>query len=203
VTRHRPAPFAAALLALLSACAGPTSGSTAAATGQEETALRKAAAVVGCPSGMGAALPALTLPCLAGGKDVQLASSHPARPTLVNVWATWCGPCVREVPELVDLARDGAGKVDVLGVLTEDDAGNGLEFARQFGMHYPSVIDRDGKVMRAFSPGPPVTLFLDPTGKITYVQRGEVKSSAALRALVREHLGVALPTTPGAGAPPR
>lgn len=197
MTSRRSAPVAVALIAVLSACAGPGS-STGAAPDQKVTALRAAAAVAGCPAGTGAALPAVTLPCLAGGNDVRIASSRPARPTLVNVWATWCAPCVREVPELVELAREGAGKVDILGVLTEDDATNGLEFARQFGMHYPSVTDRDGKVMRAFSPGPPVTLFLDATGKITFVQRGEIKNSTALRALVREHLGVALPSSPSA-----
>lgn len=109
---------------------------------------------------------------------------------LVNVWATWCAPCVREVPELVRFADSARDRVDVVGVLTEDEPSLGLEFARQFNMNYTSVVDRDGAVLRAFSPGPPTTLFLAPDGTLEYVKRGQVTDAATLRALVREHLGV-------------
>jgi len=156
--------------------------------------LLAAAALQPCASGAGSGLPAVTLPCLGGGPAVPLAAAGTGRPMVVNVWATWCSPCVREVPAFVDLAGDSAGRLDVLGVLTEDDARNGLEFARQFGMHYPSVVDDDATVMRRFSPGPPVTLFLDAQGQVRHVQRGEIKDARTLRALVRDHLGVQVPT---------
>lgn len=208
-TRRASVAAWAGTVVLLAAGCGAGRSDAGAVADPEVAALRAAAAQQPCPSGAGAALPDLTLPCLSGGPAVDLRAAGPGRPMLVNVWATWCAPCVREVPELVALARDGAGKVDLLGVLTEDTEGNGLEFARQFAMRYPSVVDTEGVVMRAFSPGPPVTLFLDATGQLRYVQRGEIKDSQTLRALVRDHLGVdvapAVGPAPGAatpGAPP-
>ena len=115
---------------------------------------------------------------------------------LVNVWATWCPPCVREVPLLVDVARDGAGEIDVVGVLTQDTPANGLEFARQFKMNYTSVLDDDGVVMRRFSPGPPVTLFVAPDGAVRHIKRGEFKDAAELRQMLDEHLDVDLGAQP-------
>jgi thiol-disulfide isomerase/thioredoxin len=188
----RRLPWAGVSVLLLAACG---TGTPDGGTGEDPALarLRAAAAVSACPSGVGPALPDLTLPCLSGGPDVALAAPGTGRPTLVNVWATWCSPCVREVPELVELAA--AGRVDVVGVLTQDTARNGLEFARQFGMRYPSVVDDGGVVMRAYSPGPPVTLFLDAGGRVRHVQRGEIRDSKTLRALVRQHLAV--DPTPG------
>ena len=109
---------------------------------------------------------------------------------LVNIWATWCSPCVREVPLLVSFSKAAGDRVGVLGVLTEDEPEQALEFARQFHMTYTSVLDDDGTVLRTFSPGPPATLFVNPAGRVVYVKRGEIHSSGDLRSLVRQHLGI-------------
>ena len=158
--------------------------------------VRTAAALQPCPAGLGPELPALVLPCLGGGPDVDVRSAAPGRPTLVNVWATWCAPCVDEVPELVELAARAGDRLAVVGVLTEDPAANGLEFARQYGMRYPSVVDEQGDLRRALSPGVPVTLFLDAQGRVVHTKRGPFAGRADVDALVREHLGVELPAEP-------
>jgi thiol-disulfide isomerase/thioredoxin len=158
--------------------------------GGDGLALRRAAALQPCPPALGRDLPALTLPCLGGGEDVALASAPPGRPTLVNIWATWCPPCVREVPLLRRFHEQAGDRVGLVGVLHEDERDLALEFARQYGMHWPSVVDDDGKVLRKFSAGPPVTLFVDAAGSVTYVQRGEIKSATQLHTLVQKHLGV-------------
>ena len=180
----------AGLAVLTAACAGGSAGRES--PDAKLVALRAAAALPPCPDGVGNGLPALTLECLSGGADVRLRATSSGRPTLVNIWATWCRPCVAEVPLLVATARSAQGKVDVLGVLTEDEPANGLKFARQFHMPYTSVLDPDGKVLRAFSPGPPATLFVDARGRVAFVKRGEIRSAAELRGLVRTHLGVQL-----------
>jgi len=154
--------------------------------------LRTTAALSPCPPGLGPELPDLVLPCLGGGPDVDLRGAAPGRPTLVNVWATWCPPCVDEVPDLVDFADQAGGRVGLVGVLTQDPERNGLEFARQFGMRYPSVVDDQGEVLRAFLPGPPVTLFLDAQGRVVHRRSGMFKDAAEIEALVAEHLGVVL-----------
>jgi cytochrome c biogenesis protein CcmG, thiol:disulfide interchange protein DsbE len=154
--------------------------------------LRQAARLDPCPPGLGPELPDVTLPCLGGGKAVALRSAAPGMPTLVNVWGSWCRPCVAEVPELVAFARKAAGRVAVVGVDTEDDPAQALIFAAQHGMHYPSVVDDDKHVLRSFASGPPVTLFLDAAGHITHTQRGQFHSLADIEKLVATHLGVTL-----------
>ena len=60
------------------------------------------------------ALPAIALPDL-DGKIVELAGIAPGRPLLVNVWASWCGPCVKEMPELEGFSREQAGNGRLAG----------------------------------------------------------------------------------------
>jgi len=111
---------------------------------------------------------------------------------LVNIWATWCSPCVREVPNLVGFASKAGGRVGVLGVDTEDESDKALTFASQYAMHYPSLVDEDGKVLRAYGSGPPITLLVDAGGQVVFTHRGELHSVAEIEQLVEEHLGVRL-----------
>ncbi len=157
--------------------------------------LRTAAALGPCPSGLGTQFPATRVPCLGGGPDVSLASSPEGVsrlvPRLVNVWATWCGPCVAEVPELVAFQKRAGDKVRVVGVLTTDEPKDALVFAAQYGMRYPNVDDQDGLVKRRFVPaGLPGTLFVDGTGLVVHIQRGPFTSVDQMVALTRQYLGV-------------
>ena len=154
--------------------------------------LRQAADLAPCPEGLGPELPDLVLPCLGGGPDVAVTSTTPGRPTLVNVWATWCPPCVEEVPDLAAFAERAGDRVGLVGVLTQDSQTSALEFARQFGMRWPSLVDEQGEVFRAFRPGPPVTLFLDAQGRVVHKRSGKFVDVAEIERLVEEHLGVAL-----------
>ncbi len=164
----------------------------AAPAGPDLAALRTAAALEPCPRGLGPELPDLVLPCLGGGPDVPLRAQAPGRPTLVNVWASWCAPCADEVPELVAFHERAGDRVGLVGVLTTDVLSRGLAFSRDFGMRYPSVVDDDGEVLRAFPPGPPVTLFLDAEGRVVHSRSGAFRDLAELEGLVAEHLGVRL-----------
>jgi thiol-disulfide isomerase/thioredoxin len=189
--------IAVLLAAVLTACGGSSSATQAPRADDERlTTLRAAVTLPDCPSGLGQGLPDLTLPCLTDGADVRIDRPGPGTPMLVNVWGTWCPPCVREVPLLVDLVEQAQGAVTVVGVLTQDTPTNGLEFARQFGVNYTSLLDDDGAVMRTYSSGPPVTLFLSADGAVQHVKRGEFKDAAELRTLLQQHLDVALPVPP-------
>jgi len=153
-------------------------------------ALRAQAGLEPCPRGLGPDLPDLVLPCLGGGPEVALRSAAPGRPTLVNVWASWCAPCADEAPELVAFHERAGERVGVVGVLTTDDPALGLAFSDDFGIRYPSVVDDDGVLLRAHSAGPPVTLFLDADGTLVHTERGAFADLAELEGLVAEHLGV-------------
>ena len=154
--------------------------------------LRAAVALEPCPAGLGAELPDLTLPCLGGGPPVDLRSAPPGRPTLVNVWGSWCAPCADEMPDLVAFHDRARERVGLVGVLTTDTLQRGLAFSRDFGVRYPSVVDDDGEVLRAFPPGPPVTLFLDAGGRVVHTRSGAFADLAEIEELVAEHLGVSL-----------
>ena len=114
----------------------------------------------------------------------------------MTIWATWCPPCVREVPILQAFADRAVGKVDVVGVLHEDLPTNALEFARQYGMRYPSVVDEDGRVLRAFGSGPPVTVLVKANGQVAAIKRGEFADVAQIVALVDGFAGGADVTVP-------
>jgi thiol-disulfide isomerase/thioredoxin len=169
-----------------------TAPSAADAASPEVAELRSQTALEPCPAGLGPQLPDLVLPCLGGGPDVDLRSAAPGRPTLVNVWASWCAPCTDEVPELVAFHERAGARVGLVGVLTTDALVPALTFTRDFGVRYPSVVDDDGEVLRAFPPGPPVTLFLDAGGRVVHTRSGAFRDLAELEGLVAEHLGVRL-----------
>lgn len=155
-------------------------------------ALQGRAALTPCPVGLGPQLPDLVLPCLGGGSDVRLRGAVPGRPTLVNLWASWCAPCVEEVPRLRAFSARAGDRVGLVGVLTTDSRSSALTFAAQYGMRWPSLVDDDGRVLRSFQPGLPLTLFLDATGRVVYRKSGAFRSEAELEQLVADHLGVRL-----------
>lgn len=151
--------------------------------------LRMQAALKPCPTGLSAGLPDLTLPCLGGGPAVALRGTPSGRPTLVNVYGSWCVPCQREMP-ILRAFHDSTTAVDLVGIDSEDEASNALHFAIDVGQHWPAMVDDDGRVDRAFGVGPPKTLFVDSTGAIVHIKRGEYKTVEALKADVLRYLKV-------------
>lgn len=135
-------------------------------------------------------LPALTLPCLSGGGEIDLAGA-PGTPTVLNVWASWCGPCAAELPHLQKLHDRAGDKVQVLGVDILDSRDQALPFAAATGMTFPSLFDAKGELQQwSGIPGPPFTLLIDADGTIVHRKIGQVASYDELRGLVETHLGV-------------
>lgn len=92
----------------------------------------------------GDALPALTLPDPAGTR-VDLARLTAGRPALVNVWATWCGPCVKEMPMLDAFHRAQAPNgVQVVGIAL-DEAEAVRDFMARHRIGYTTLVDTPGK----------------------------------------------------------
>ena len=100
------------------------------------------------------------------GKPVTLAA-YRGKPVLVNLWATWCGPCVKEMPSLDRLAQRGAGKLLVLTVNQTDKADAIATWwaPRQF-MTLQPYRDEEGKLGFDFESGVlPTTVLYDANGK--------------------------------------
>jgi thiol-disulfide isomerase/thioredoxin len=91
----------------------------------------------------GEPLPPVELAGLDGG-GFALPEDFTGRPLLVNVWASWCGPCIKEMPELDRFARaQGEAGVQVLG-LALDDPQAVREFLQRIPVDYPQAIDAPG-----------------------------------------------------------
>ena len=193
MTRGRLAGLVVVLLLLAGALVvgGRERGRAQPAADPALAAARAAAALPACPPALTTDLPPLTLACYGGGPDVR-ASGAPGRPTVVNLWATWCGPCVQEVPDLVAFSAAAGDRVGVVGVVHEDTPASVYAFARQFHIDYPLVRDDQGDVLPRYGQGPPVTLLVAADGTLRHVQVGAYPSLAALEDAVATHLGVRL-----------
>jgi thiol-disulfide isomerase/thioredoxin len=110
------------------------------------------------------------------GKRHRIAD-YRGRWVVVNFWATWCTPCIREIPEIAAFAKAHDGKdAIVIGIaLDVEDATKVLEFAKKTGHDYPLVLG-DPKVEKQFGrvKGLPTTLIFDPKGKRVYDRLGTV-----------------------------
>lgn len=103
-------------------------------------------------------------------KPVALAR-YRGKPLVVNFWARWCAPCRAEIPELIEFRNRHNGKIEVLGIGIEDEAGPAKAFAEQTGMNYPVFVAKEKGIplMRALAntkAGLPFTLYIDRHGQV-------------------------------------
>ena len=134
-------------------------------------------------------LPSETLEAFGDGQPVAT-DALIGQPLVVNFWATWCAPCVREMPDLQRVADDLDGQVTFLGVNVMDAPSNAESFATRLGVSYTLATDRNGDYWRATrSFGMPTTLLADRDGTVVYRHTGEL-DAAQLRTLIQSHLGV-------------
>jgi cytochrome c biogenesis protein CcmG/thiol:disulfide interchange protein DsbE len=120
------------------------------------------------PPRVGAPAPAFSLPRLEGDGSVSLASLR-GKTVVLNFFASWCGPCKREAPDLESLWRQyRSDGVVVLGVDSGDARSDARRFLSAHGVTYPVVFDPGEKLARgAYAlPGLPVTYVINPAGRI-------------------------------------
>ena len=119
-----------------------------------------------------AAAPDFTLRTM-GGPNLRLQEQR-GRVVMVNFWATWCGPCRQEMPQLNRLYEKyhAAGFV-LLGVNVDDDQRKAAEVAGKLGVTFPVLLDTDKKVSKLYDLSTmPSTVLIDRDGKVRYVHRG-------------------------------
>ena len=166
--RHRLAllvlAFSLPAAGVLGGCAGPDEHTAASAD-------VLSAATTPCPEpastpGAGTNLPALALSCLGGPTTVEL-RQLPAKPVVLNLWASWCGPCRQEMPTLQKVHEAAGDQVLFLGIATRDQQDSARAFVADFGVTYASLYDRSGSALSKLgAPGLPLTLVLAADGTV-------------------------------------
>ncbi|WP_431879627.1 TlpA family protein disulfide reductase [Micromonospora marina] len=173
---ERPSPFAdCAPLTVAPAAASPTSPGKAVSPTLEGKA--------------GEQLPDLTLNCFTGGTPVNLRDVK--GPAVINVWASWCPPCRKELPAFQRLSDRADGRFQVIGVNSRDSRGGAQSIGEDFGVDFPMLLDQGDAFQRALERNAfPLTVLVDAGGRIRHTDATGALDDARLAALVERHLGV-------------
>ncbi len=143
-------------------------------------------------------VPDLDLPDLGAAPVVAVAdldgrlhgpADYAGKVVVLNVWATWCPPCIVETPGFVDLAAEFAGSVQFLGVSQDDDPALVRAFAEKHGVSYPLLIGPPASGMLPPVTVLPTTFVIDRRGRVRMRHEGlllEPALRAVLRALATE-----------------
>lgn len=144
------------------------------------------------PSGApGDPLPDLALSCFTGGAPVNVRDIK--GPAVINVWASWCPPCRKELPAFQRLSERAGGRFQVIGVNSRDSRGGAQSIGEDFGVRFPMLVDQGDAFERALGRNAfPLTVLVDADGRIRHTDSTGALDDARLAELVRTHLGVRL-----------
>ncbi len=96
---------------------------------------------------------------------------------VINVWATWCGPCIKEIPVINDLYNKYKDQgLEVWGIATDVQGISVVEpKLQELGVDYPNFIYKEKEILQIFEflRGRPTTLFFDPSGEVVKRVDGE------------------------------
>ncbi|MCU4185742.1 TlpA family protein disulfide reductase [Acidiferrimicrobium sp. IK] len=149
--------------------------------------------------GNGQTAPAWSLPSLRAPANTVALSQFHGTPLVINFWASWCPPCRKEMPALAATGRRLTGKVDFVGVDTNDQHGAALSFAAKTGVAYPLAFDPHATAAGNYAVyGLPTTFFVSADGKILGRQVGGM-TEERLAQLITQNFGTQTGTTNPAG----
>jgi cytochrome c biogenesis protein CcmG, thiol:disulfide interchange protein DsbE len=135
----------------------------------------------------GRAAPALPHESLSGGPVTltSLLAGTRGRPAAVVFWASWCGPCAQEAPELERFASSAAGRGRIVGVDWSDpELPDARAFIRRYGLTFPTLRDAEGAVGSAYHLRTlPTTFIVDAHSRIRATLIGPQSAASLTSAL--------------------
>jgi cytochrome c biogenesis protein CcmG, thiol:disulfide interchange protein DsbE len=121
----------------------------------------------------------------AGAQRTLATSSLRGRLTVLNFWASWCGPCKREAGLLRRTALQTRGRVTFVGLDVHDSTSDARQFLRHYGVTYTVVKASDGAISTYGVVNLPETIYLDARGHVVARTVGEVTARALTANLAR------------------
>ena len=131
------------------------------------------------------------------GSPVAISDVAAGKPLVVNFWASWCGACIQEMPDLQQVYASAAPQIQFLGLdlLGVDGEGRSaaVDFSKQRKVAYPLAYDDGGLLYGRISLRvlPPTTAFLRADGTLAGFHVGQMTASE-LRGFIQQYLGIQL-----------
>lgn len=131
---------------------------------------------------VGQRIPDYKLTRLAIGDSIGIRTAYAGHVTLINIWATWCHPCLQEMPSLERLYHvygDRGFRVAAVSIDATDPEPV-LDFVRRLGLSFDILHDRSGAIQQAYQTvGVPTSFLIDTHGRIAYTALGAERWDSA------------------------
>ena len=117
-----------------------------------------------------------TLPML-NDENYTLSQSR-GKLTIINFWASWCGPCKMEAPHLQEFYEEYSDRVEIVAVniTAKDKREDAAAFAKQYGFTFPVLLDETGDISTMYGAfAIPTTIFLNEKGEIIHEYAGPME----------------------------
>lgn len=107
-------------------------------------------------------------------------------PVVVNVWGSWCPPCMEEAPDLAEVSKEFEGRVQFVGIDILDEREAAREFILQYDWPYPHVFDPRGEIRDGLGYiGQPITVIYDRSGSLAFEWNGVISANRLRRGIRR------------------
>ena len=128
--------------------------------------------LTGCAGSATSSTPTETLPTISSNDFTALINASDI-PVVVNIWASWCGPCRSEAPLLREAVEAYGSQIRFIGVDINDTQEGAAAFIAQYGLDLEQYFDPQSAIAAALhSTGVPHTFFFNPGGELQFAQPG-------------------------------
>ena len=122
--------------------------------------------------------------------EVVTLADYEGRPLVVNLFASWCAPCVAEMPTIERVKQDVGDEVAFLGIAVNDRVEDAVALVEETGITWDLARDPDGAATSELGAvGMPTTFLVSADGEIVEQKTGEIEEDE-LRELLRDRLGI-------------